>query len=531
VGAVREADTFEGLLDRHSTIWRQLWDRFRFEVQVDHDVLQIVRLHLFHLLQTVSLNTIDLDAGVPPRGLHGEAYRGLIMWDELFVLPILNLRLPALTRALLGYRYRRLPAARRAARAAGYTGAMYPWQSGSNGEEMSQQLHLNPASGRWVPDPTHLQRHIGLAVTYNTWRYYQATGDLAFLADQGAEMMLEVARFFADLATYDGGRYGIHGVVGPDEFHIAYPDAGEPGLSNNTYTNVLAAWLLARTDDLPALLSPERWGQLTETLSIDRRELERWDEISRKLVVPFHGDGVISQFEGYDALQELPWQRLRERYGDIQRLDRILEAEHDTPNRYKVAKQADTLMLFYLFTADELREIFARLGYKLEPEQIPATIDYYLRRTTHGSTLSACVHAWVLARAHRDDVHKHFVRALRSDIADIQGGTTPEGIHLGAMAGSVDLLQRCFTGLEMRGDVLWFNPFWPKELGPLEFDISYRGHPLTLNISGDQIRVTSQPGQRPPITVCCRHETIELRPGHSVTLPTADSRQAAWSAP
>ena len=519
VRAVRVAEPFDELLASHMTAWGHLWDRFRFEMRVDDEVVQIVRLHLFHLLQTVSPNTIDLDAGVPPRGLHGEAYRGLIMWDELFVFPLLDLRLPALTRALLGYRYRRLPAARRAASEAGHAGAMYPWQSGSNGEEMAQVVHLNPESGRWVPDDTHLQRHIGLAVAYNVWRYYEATGDLAFLADQGAEMLLEIARFFASIATYDHGRdrYEIRGVVGPDEFHTAYPDADEPGLRNNAYTNVMASWLLCRACALPEVLSPQRWSELADTLAVHRDELERWEEISRKLVVPFH-DGVISQFEGYGDLDELAWDELRARHGDLDRLDRLLEAEGDTPNRYQATKQADTLMLFFLFSADELRELLEHLGYTLEPEHTPATIDYYLARTTHGSTLSACVYAWVLARTHRDEARDYFVRALESDIADIQGGTTPEGIHLGAMAGSVDLLQRCFTGLETRGDTLVLDPFWPPELGALETDICYRGHPLTLHVTGERVRVASQPGERAPIRVACGGTSVELRPGETVEL-------------
>ena len=132
-----------------------------------------------------------------------------------------------ITRSLLGYRYRRLPEARHAAAAAGYAGAMFPWQSGSDGREESQRLHLNPRSGRWNPDASARAHHIGIAVAYNVWQFYQATGDLAYLIDYGAEMLAEIARFFVSLATYDEerDRYGIRGVIGPDEFHSGYPDA------------------------------------------------------------------------------------------------------------------------------------------------------------------------------------------------------------------------------------------------------------------------------------------------------------------
>ncbi len=142
------------------------------------------------------------------------------------MLPVLNLTLPGLSRAMLRYRFRRLPEARQAALDAGYTGAMFPWQSGSDGREESQQMHLNPRSGHWNPDASWRQHHIGIAVAYNTWNYYQATGDLEFLGEFGAELLVEIARFFAGLATYDRSRdrYVIRGgVIGPDEFHSGYP--------------------------------------------------------------------------------------------------------------------------------------------------------------------------------------------------------------------------------------------------------------------------------------------------------------------
>jgi hypothetical protein len=180
--SLADAPPFERLLQTHELAWHQLWRRIRLQLRDGHgpattETLRTVRLSVFHLLQSVSPHNIDLDAGIPARGLHGEAYRGHVIWDELFVFPVLTLRLltlrlPGLARALLRYRTRRLDAARRAAKAAGYTGAMYPWQSGSDGREESQRVHLNPLSGRWLTDTSHLQRHVGLAVAYNIWQYY-----------------------------------------------------------------------------------------------------------------------------------------------------------------------------------------------------------------------------------------------------------------------------------------------------------------------------------------------------------------------
>jgi alpha,alpha-trehalase len=529
---VGELGRFDALLEEHRLAWKHLWEECDIEISTPHDagVVATLHLHIFHLLQTVSYHTIDLDVGVPPRGWHGEAYRGHILWDELFIIPFLNLRIPALSRTLLRYRYRRLPEARRAARATGYKGAMFPWQSGSNGREESQKIHLNPVSGRWVPDNSNRQRHINAAIAYNVWQYYQVTEDHDFLYFYGAELFLEIARFWASIASYDrkDDRYDICGVMGPDEFHTAYPDrdpASEGGLDNNAYTNVMAAWTLMRALDVLAILPDERCRRICETIGLGQGEIEAFDEISRRLRVPFHGDGIISQFQGYGQLEEFDWESRRKRHGDIQRLDRLLEAEGNTPNRYKASKQADVLMLFYLFSSDELAQIFERLGYSFERDMITRNIDYYLERTSHGSTLSWIVDSWVLVRANRRRSWQMFCEALRSDIADIQGGTTPEGIHLGAMAGTVDLVQRCYTGIEPRGNVLHIDPSLPHELECLTTQVRYRRHILDLEIDQETLRVSSRPVAAAPVTIAYRGHFRDISPGRSYAFRLVKPRE------
>ncbi len=523
LAAVKELDRaehFESLARRHAGLWYHLWQRFDLalegpdEEQASHTSL-VLHLHLFHILQTASPNIMGLDVGVPARGLHGEAYRGHIFWDEMFIFPTLNLRMPEITRALLGYRYRRLSEARAAAQREGFQGALYPWQSGSDGREESQVLHLNPRSMRWLPDNTHLQRHVNASIAYNVWQHYQVTDDREFLSWIGAEMILEIARLFASLATYNStfDCYEIRKVMGPDEYHDRLPDTPEPGLDNNAYTNVMASWVLCRALELLEILPEERLSTLRELLRIDESEIEAWDEISRKLRVVISEEGIISQFEGYFDLKEFDWDGYREKYGNIQRLDRILEAEGDTPNAYKVSKQADVLMLFYLFSAEELEEMFTRLGITWHPDMIPANVTYYLKRTPHGSTLSHVVHAWVLARSDRERAWKLFSEALDADLSDIQGGTTPEGIHLGAMAGTVDLVQRNYTGLETRGDALWFNPALPIGIDCLRMTLRYRKHSLVVVLSRDELRITAREMGTGTIRVACHQEEAELCAG------------------
>ncbi len=515
--AVTAAGPFVELLESHAGAWHSLWRRCDVELPSRPEEERILRLHAFHLLQTASPNSVDLDAAVAARGLHGEAYRGHIFWDELYFLSFYMVRIPEIARSLLLYRYYRLDAARRAAREEGYSGAMYPWQSGSDGTEETQKLHLNPNSGRWLDDNSHRQRHVNIAIVYNIWRYYKTTGDREFLSRYGAEMILEIARFWASLAEWNEatGRYEIHGVMGPDEYHDMYPDADHGGLRNNAYTNVMVVWLLERAFEVLELLGDGRGAELAEAIGLGPKEGQAWRDMTRKMTVPFHGDGIISQFEGYDALEEFDWAGYREKYGNIERLDRILEAEDDSTNRYKASKQADVLMLFYLLRDDELRTLFGRLGYELDDATIRKTIDYYSARTSHGSTLSRVVHAAVAARSDPHTSWRYFTEALQSDVADIQGGTTPEGVHIGAMGGIDDVLLSRYAGIDTMGETLCIDPCLPEELPALRLAIVYRGRRVELDLTHERARITLDEESTTPLEVLVRGTRHELPAGHS----------------
>lgn len=530
VDTAAAAGRFDDLVVAHQRRWGELWERFDLDLELGHgeDEERAARVHALHLLQTLSPHTIDLDVGVPARGLHGEGYRGHVFWDELFVFPVLDLRLPELTRSLLLYRWRRLPAARRVAAAEGMPGARFPWQSGSDGREETPRALFNPRSGRWMPDHSRRQCHVNVAVAYNVWQHWQVTADLGFLARHGAELLIESARYLAaraTLATSDD-RYDLGHVMGPDEFHDGYPDRPGEGIDNNAYLNVMTAWALARAREAYDLLGP-RGHDLATRLGVDDHELERWDRVSRRLRVPFLRNGLLAQFDRFGDLEELDWAGYRERYGNIGRLDLILEAEGDAINRYQASKQADVLMLFYLLDADELTAVLDRLGYGFDPSTVPATVEHYLARTSHGSTLSRVVHAWVLARTDRAHSWTLLQETLRGDLADIQGGTTREGIHLGAMAGSLDILQRCYTGLDTRGDVLWFNPVLPDELGSLDLRLSYREQLLDVHVDHDELVLAAAPGPAAPVSVTVAHVDgrVELHAAETVRFELPPPRQ------
>jgi trehalose/maltose hydrolase-like predicted phosphorylase len=518
--AVGRYPTFAEALDRHKRAWDELWELCDVRVPKDDRVQLLLRLHISHILQVCSPHTADLDAGVPARGLNGEAYRGHIFWDELFIYPFLNFRLPEITRELLMYRYRRLDEARAAAKEAGYGGAMFPWQSGSDGQEETQTVHLNPKSGKWEPDLSHNQRHVSADIFYNVWRYYEATGDFEFLLDHGAEMMLEIARFWSSIAHFnpERDRYEIHGVMGPDEFHEKYPGSEEEGLRNNAYTNVMVAWLSQIALEVLDLLPERLRRSLCARLGLTDEEIETWREMSRKMFVPFHGDGIISQFEGYENLEELDWDHYREKYGNIQRLDRILRAEGDDPDKYKLTKQADAVMLFFLFPEDELERLLGRLGYGYAPEMVEKNVEYYDSRTSHGSTLSFIAHAGILAGLDPESSWERYVVALESDVGDVQGGTTQEGIHMGVMAGTLDLIQRGYMGSGIRDGVLHFDPKPVGNLDGLSFPMRFRGMPLEVKLEGGKLTVAAQSdGSSRPVKVGVKDTVKEIRAGERYT--------------
>jgi trehalose/maltose hydrolase-like predicted phosphorylase len=520
--SVARYPSFAEALERHGRAWEELWEACDLRLPGNERVQLLLRFHISHILQVCSRHTADLDAGVPARGLNGEAYRGHVFWDELYVYPFLSFRLPEITRSLLTYRYRRLGEARSAAREAGFRGAMFPWQSGSDGKEETQTIHLNPLSGRWEPDLSHNQRHVNAAIFYNIWSYYEATQDLTFLRDYGAEMMLEIARFWASIAHFnpERDRYEIHGVMGPDEFHEKYPGADEGGLRNNAYTNVMVAWSCEIAAKVLELLPESRHEALRARLGLSDEEIATWQGMSRKMFVPFHGDGIISQFEGYEDLQELDWDAYRDKYDNVQRLDRILRAEGDDPDHYQLTKQADTVMLFFLFAEQELRRLFEQLGYDYRPDTARKNTDYYDKRTSHGSTLSFITHAGALAAIEPESSWERFMVALESDIGDVQGGTTKEGIHMGVMSGTLDLVQRGFVGSEIRDGVLYFDPKLADRLEGLSFAMQFRRTPLRVTLAGGELTVVADAeGFSRPVRVGVGDQVRELCAGDQWAFP------------
>lgn len=515
------AGDFSQIASTSAKRWVELWNDVDVRIEGDRRAQLLLRLDIYHLLCTASPNTAKLDVGIPARGLHGEAYRGHIFWDVSFVLPFYSMHLPEVARAVLDYRYRRLGAAKEAALSLGFEGAMFPWQSGDAGLEESQVVHLNPVSGEWLPDNSYLQRHISLSIALDLWNHRLIAGDHDFFEHRGTILFLEICRFWAGLARQEAStrRFVIEGVMGPDEFHEEIIGSSKAGLKDNSYTNLMVKWAFGKVGALLTDLEPHQRADVLARVGLSEADLERWDAVGRHLNLVID-DGILGQFDGYFELDELDWERYRREHGDIHRLDRILKAEGDSPDRYKVAKQADALMIFYNVPLDEADALIRGLDHDealdhggAGREFLERNFDYHFTRTSHGSTLSKVVHAYIAALIGRlDQSYELFQEALESDYADVQGGTTPEGIHTGVMGGTVLTAMRGYGGVDFGGDRLRIEPRFPARWREVSFGVRFKGDRYRVNVQPDVVNVQIEPSAA-PAEIEVQGMVIELNPG------------------
>ena len=511
-GNVNIAD-FTAIYSASREVWQQYWEETAITIKGDMMSEKMLNLHTYHMLVSGSPTANpSLDASITARGLHGEAYRGHIFWDELFILPFYIIHFPETARQLLMYRYNRLAAAKASAAQAGYQGAMFPWQSGLDGSEQSQELHLNPISGEWGEDHSRLQRHVSLAIAYNVWLYNNNTEDRDFMVHYGIELLMEIAKFWLSITEWNEevNRYSISGVMGPDEFHEAYPGSEKGGLTDNAYTNMMVVWLFEEIEDLYLNYSADDLAAAQQKASISRDDLVLMNQIRHDLRLEIDPDGVIAQHAGYFDLKEVDWAYYKEKYGNIYRMDRILSAEGRSADEYKVAKQADSLMIFYNFGKDKVDQILADLGYQLPKDYLEKNLQYYLARTSHGSTLSRIVHSQLASIVDDNELAwALYQQALYSDYQDIQGGTTAEGIHAGVMAATLFITLTTFAGIDIRQKEVTLRPHLPEKWKNLAFRLTIRG--IHYHVWMDKEKVQIKADQTTTVTI--GSEEIPLEKG------------------
>jgi trehalose/maltose hydrolase-like predicted phosphorylase len=294
-------------------------------------------------------------------------------------------------------------------------------------------------------------------------------------------------------------------------------------LNDNAYTNILVGWLMHKTIETLEYLPKKDMRILVEKTGFKPAEMELWNDIVSKLNVVISKDRLISQFDGYMDLKELDWEAYRSKYGNIGRLDRILKAEGDSPDSYKLSKQADVMMIYYLLAPGQVKNILQLMGYKVgdELELMRKNYEYYVQRTSHGSTLSFIVHAGVLKylKGHRQDMWRWFRTALKSDIDDIQGGTTEEGIHTGVMGGTLDLVVKAFAGVSLFKDAIYFEPQLPLHWRRLAFKLCHRRNWFHVTVTSTQLTVKKlSESKKEPVDIIVGQTRYPVKEKESVTV-------------
>uniref|UniRef100_UPI002ACF059F glycoside hydrolase family 65 protein n=1 Tax=Chloroflexus sp. TaxID=1904827 RepID=UPI002ACF059F len=392
---VQAATDWESALVAQQQAWAREWERCHVVIEGDDEADLAVRFSIFQLL--IAAPRRDNRVNIGAKTLSGFGYRGHTFWDtEIFMLPLFTYTAPGIARNLLDYRCLTLPAARAKARAAGYEGAWYAWESADTGDEVTPvwvpDFHDKKKLARvWTGD---LAIHISADVAYAVQQFWQATGDDAWYIERGAEIVLDTAKFFASRAEWlaERGCYGYTDVIGPDEYH--------DHVNNNAYTNLLAQWNLRAGLETLAWLdqhAPHKAAELRQRLELTPERLQHWQAVAEKMCLNVSATGLIEQFDGFFKLKDVNLADYEPRTKSMHEIFGIEGA-----NEYQAIKQPDVLMLQFL-----LREQYS-------DRQIRVNYDYYTPRTDHtyGSSLGPSIQAIMACRVGKqEDAYEHFIRA------------------------------------------------------------------------------------------------------------------------
>ena len=400
---------------------------------------------------------------------------------------------PEAARALLMYRFYTLDGARAKARTMGWRGALYAWESADTGDETAPE-HVIGADRAVVAILSGRQeQHISADVAYAVWQYWNATQDVGFLLEAGAEILFETARFWASraVAEPDGLRH-VRGVIGPDEYHEHIDD--------NAFTNVMARWNIRRALDVARQLRerwPERWTEISQRLKLDAAELEQWRDAAETMAVCLDAtSGIYEQFAGYFNLEQID---LTQYAGRSVPMDVVLGRERTQQSQ--VVKQADVVALLAL-----LPEEFAG-------PSATANFRYYEPRCGHGSSLSRAMHALVAARlGDRDTALRYFEETAAIDLGDAQAAIAG-GVHIAAQGGIWMTAVFGFAGLRLREDGLALDPHLPDRWDSLAFRVQWRGRHVAISIGPRKLlEVTLEEGDAMSVYVNgAKHELERTR--------------------
>ena len=425
---------FDSLLEKQKEDWATIWETSDIVIEGDEKAQQGIRFNIFQLNQTYSGKYAHLNIG--PKGFTGEKYGGSTYWDtEAYCLPFYMATKGAeVARNLLMYRYNQLDKAIENAQKLGFTGgaALYPMVT-MNGEECHNEWEI-----------TFEEIHRNGAIAFAIYNYTRYTGDESYLKDYGIEVLISIARFWAQRVSFSAEKqkYVILGVTGPNEY--------ENNINNNFYTNYLASWCLRYAAEQVTTLQKE---------DITKEETQQWLHIAQNIYLPYSEKyGVYLQQDGFLDKDLKPVSAIPAEERPLNQhwsWDRILRSPY--------IKQADTLQGFYFF-----EDHFTK-------EELQRHYEFYEPFTVHESSLSPCVHS-VLASAlgKTDEAYTLYLRTARLDLDDYNK-EVHEGLHITSMAGTWLSIVEGFAGMRVKNSELHFTPRLPKHWKNLSFKVIFQG--------------------------------------------------------
>ena len=441
--------SFEQLQAAHTAAWESRWAIADVTISGNDEAQQGIRFNLFQLFATYYGEDARLNIG--PKGFTGEKYGGATYWDtEAYAVPLyLALAEPNVTRNLLKYRHNQLPQAQHNARQQGLAGALYPMVT-FTGVECHNEWEI-----------TFEEIHRNGAIPYAIYNYTNYTGDESYLAKEGLEVLVEVARFWADRVHFSerNGKYMIHGVTGPNEY--------ENNVNNNWYTNTIAAWVLSYTS--AALAKYPR-----ADLNVSKEELAKWADIVAKMYYPFDEKlGVFVQHDGFLDKDLRPVSALSKDDLPLNQKwswDKIL--------RSPFIKQADVLQGIYFF------------GNQFSLDEKRRNFDFYEPMTVHESSLSPCIHSILAAELNKEEkAVEMYQRTARLDL-DNYNNDTEDGLHITSMTGSWLAIVQGFAQMKTWDGKLSLAPFLPSVWTGYAFHINYRNRLIKVAVDSKNVTLS-----------------------------------------
>jgi alpha,alpha-trehalose phosphorylase len=480
--AIRQG--FDHLLEDQKQFVADFWRRSDIQIsvpQINPRLQQCLRWNLFQMLQATA--RVE-NAGVPAKGLTGQAYEGHYFWDmEIYCLPFLIYTAPRIAQNLLKFRHGMLDKARERAKELNQRGALFPWRTIS-GEEASAYYAAGTA-----------QYHINAAIAYSIKKYVEITGDLEFLCEYGAEMLVETARLWFDMGFFSdrqGGKFVIHSVTGPDEYTTV--------VNNNAYTNMMARenlWYAAQAVETLRRDYPQHYVALAHETTLDPNEAADWKRAADNMFIPYDERTKINPQD--DSFLDREVWDLKNTPKD--KFPLLLHYHPLVIYRFQVIKQADIVLAMFL------------LGNEFSMEQKKRNFDYYDPLTTGDSSLSACIQSIVAAEIGYDEIATKYMRyAVLMDLADV-GGNVRDGVHVASIGGTWMAIVYGLAGMRDYGGKISFNP--KNFIDKLAFPLLIRGQRIEVNIEKGSVTYTLRQGEG--LSIWHRNEELKLTEGKALT--------------